>query len=477
MGKLTEFERDLGPEFGGLVISSHVEELNGLEDDNGIRKLKMSGALGQFRLRSEDKILFTSMETHEQLVAAQEESSSKNAPKIVGMAGVFDGHDGGAASEYCSEGIMQHILAEVSDSFHINNDQSPASSSSCSIPTMMNGVETKSVLEAGLINAFYQAQERFGMKMKPPTLEDFRLGGVDKTRAKRLGALKRMLNAAAPPRRGGTTALVLCLLAEQDKKNQSSSSPYSVVVANTGDSRCLTDDASGTSHYRQITTDHRLFTRSEVDRIESMIAAKKSPHAYVNGYRLYPGGLMVTRTIGDLAMSSLAVCTPDIFHFPLFPPTTPTTTSTTNAEDDDAENHNNSNSKQSSSSSSSQKVEEDKEDESTRCHVQRFILGSDGLFDVLTNDMVGTLGARWKTSSSSSSSAAQDTTTTNDVLVSNDDDGSVEMSSQQKQKQQKQKEFVPPKEAADAILEQCLKKGGYDDDISVMVIDIQISPT
>lgn len=75
-----------------------------------------------------------------------------------------------------------------------------------------------------------------------------------------------------------------------------------VVVANTGDSRLLTDDATGTSNFRQLTTDHRPNDPAERRRLAACVARGE---AFIHNsfecrdIRIFPGGLAVSRTIGD----------------------------------------------------------------------------------------------------------------------------------------------------------------------------------
>jgi len=75
-----------------------------------------------------------------------------------------------------------------------------------------------------------------------------------------------------------------------------------VIVANTGDSRLITDEASGSAKFRQITTDHRPCDPSEKRRLTACVARgettmhRSSEHKDV---RIFPGGLAVSRTIGD----------------------------------------------------------------------------------------------------------------------------------------------------------------------------------
>lgn len=74
------------------------------------------------------------------------------------------------------------------------------------------------------------------------------------------------------------------------------------MVANTGDSRLITDDATGSHEFRQITTEHRPCDPAEKRRLTECVARGE---AYLHrssefrDMRVFPGGLAVSRTIGD----------------------------------------------------------------------------------------------------------------------------------------------------------------------------------
>jgi len=88
-------------------------------------------------------------------------------------------------------------------------------------------------------------------------------------------------------------------------------SPFAL-VANTGDSRLVSD--RGGSKFRAITKDHRVVQDVEDSEMVRLAAHKD---ARIHNKRVYPGGLAVTRTIGDLAFSSACVPTPDCYAIDL----------------------------------------------------------------------------------------------------------------------------------------------------------------
>lgn len=101
--------------------------------------------------------------------------------------------------------------------------------------------------------------------------------------------------------------------------DRGSSEPFAI-VANCGDSRLLTDNGGthNNSTFRRVTNDHRIVNDAEDDEVVRLLAAK----AILKNQRVYPGGLAVSRTIGDVAYSSAVITTPDVFAIDLMPFTT-----------------------------------------------------------------------------------------------------------------------------------------------------------
>lgn len=75
-----------------------------------------------------------------------------------------------------------------------------------------------------------------------------------------------------------------------------------VVVANVGDSRLITDDARGNGKFRQVTTEHRPSNPAEKKRLTECVARGEATlhrSSESADLRVFPGGLAVSRTIGD----------------------------------------------------------------------------------------------------------------------------------------------------------------------------------
>jgi hypothetical protein len=68
---------------------------------------------------------------------------------MLAYIGVFGGHDGPLEAEYCSEGLLQHILDETQDCVRFK------------MTVAIDGTRDESPLDAGIVNAFYRAHARF----------------------------------------------------------------------------------------------------------------------------------------------------------------------------------------------------------------------------------------------------------------------------------------------------------------------------
>ena len=176
------------------------------------------------------------------------------------------------------------------------------------------------------------------------------------------------------------------------------------VVANCGDSRLLTDD--GTNNFRAVTLDHRPEDPLERKRLEACVErheASLETQPNSDALRIYPGGLAVSRTVGDVGLSEAAVPTPDVYRITLSEHLHPS-----ESRDDSCE---------------------------SKDRTIRFLLASDGLWDVMNNQDVGSLAAR------------------------RGPDG----------------KYTSPTKAVEAVLSECLHRtGGHHDDTTVLVVDVKI---
>ena len=179
------------------------------------------------------------------------------------------------------------------------------------------------------------------------------------------------------------------------------------VVANTGDSRLLADD--GSSCFRQVTRDHRPQDALERQRLDACADAQvqldttSTTGQAQAALRLYPGGLAVSRTIGDVDLCPAAVPTPDVYRISL--------------------------QEQQAAAAATAPTS------NNNCQTIRFLLASDGLWDVLSNQDVGLLAAQ----------------------------------------RDSQGKHVSPAAAVDAVMKECLSRtGGHHDDTTVLVVDVKV---
>lgn len=333
-------------------------------------------------------------------------------PMLSAFVGVFDGHDGDACSEYCHKGLLPHIIAEQS----IRCAQQPTPHTWFSAVDRANAPlkvaadnssgkdSPKMDMEIPFVAAFKKCQERFANKFDPPTFDEVSKIQTVPLKIAPPGSYNPMqwvsgMTASVDIQRGGTTACTMGLFTEAGEGSARTVIP-TVVVANTGDSRLVTDDASGTSNFRQVTTDHRPDEPKEKKRLTDCVARGEATlHRSTENHdvRVHPGGLAVSRTIGDMAASKGIICTPEVVHVPLNIST-----------------------------------------EKGKPRTQRFVLASDGLWDVTDNDAVGKAAARKVSSSSTASS----------------------------------RKPVSTREAAEKIMQKCLDCGGSRDDITICVVDV-----
>lgn len=129
---------------------------------------------------------------------------------------------------------------------------------------------------------------------------------------------------------------------------------------------------------------------------------------------MFPGGLAVSRTIGDVAHSKAVICTPEVFRVPL---------------------------------------------NISAKRAQRFVIASDGLWDVLSNQKVGELAARYQRPSDC------DQPSSRSMSFSNKSGAAPLL--------EEATTFVSPSAAAAKILEHCLHNGGFLDDITILVVDVK----
>jgi hypothetical protein len=143
----------------------------------------------------------------------------RRIPRMLAFAGVFDGHDGDAASQYCVDGLLQHMLQSTFLHYlHL------LSSSQRSLASSDGGGDSLLLAEATTLlphedpvllplaqamqHAYEQAESEFASDERPPT---FAQVGTRMTRRRSSRLLKRVLYTT-PPKAGGTTACTLSVV-------------------------------------------------------------------------------------------------------------------------------------------------------------------------------------------------------------------------------------------------------------------------
>ena len=199
----------------------------------------------------------------------------------------------------------------------------------------------------------------------------------------------------------------------EDSGNPETARPMPcAVVANIGDCRLLSDDGKGNHVYRQVTNDHRPQNRSEHNRLVLCVregTATLGKEKDTGALRVFPGGLAVSRSIGDLYCARGIICTPELHRVPL----------------------------------------------SGEGTTHRFVIASDGLWDVMTNEEVGKIASRIQKKESTN----EDNTNTDNGANSTCNEEVI----------------VNPSQAATKLMEHCLMNGGHVDDITLLVVDIRIN--
>ncbi|CAB9522403.1 Protein phosphatase 2C 3 [Seminavis robusta] len=409
--------------------SSDKEKLREIEaelidyGDSQVGNVIISAAAATFLLKGEDRHQVISLTEDETFRTCQKKLRCE--PRMAAFVGVFDGHDTDMASEYCSKGMVPHILSELTGQSVQRGSQmwNIMGPDRANAPLAFDTIDdpTHSDMEIPFIAAFQKAHERFANKMDPPTFDDLsKLGGTPIKVAPPTSLNPMQWMATSPePQRGGTTACVMSVFTELGEDQPT------VVVANTGDSRLITDDASGTHRYRQVTTDHRPSNPAEKKRLTEAVARGETTlhrSAEHRDARIFPGGLAVSRTIGDITSSKSVICTPEVVNVPL-----------------------------------KIGIEDGME------RTQRFVVATDGLWDVVENEAVGKAASRNSKNATVKRRKSSDGVSRSKSPVRRT--GSVTSSA-------KEAKRTSPKEAAMKILQICLDAGGSRDDITICVVDV-----
>ena len=144
-------------------------------------------------------------------------------PQLSAFMGVYDGHDGDFASEYCRQGLLPHIIAELRSTTQQSSKGWGFAVDRANAPLKLEegvGKEdstSKLDMEVPYTAAFQKAEERFGNELEPPTFDEVSKTQVTPLKVAPPGSYNPMqwissATAAAEPRRGGTTACTMSLV-------------------------------------------------------------------------------------------------------------------------------------------------------------------------------------------------------------------------------------------------------------------------
>lgn len=135
---------------------------------------------------------------------------------MAAFVGVYDGHDGDFASEYCSQGLVPHILSELtSQSAEQLSRWSLAADRACApldFETPETADKTVSPMKNQYVDAFTKAHDRFANKLEPPSFVEISKPGLLKVAPPtNYNPMQWMATPPAPPR-GGTTACTMSVV-------------------------------------------------------------------------------------------------------------------------------------------------------------------------------------------------------------------------------------------------------------------------
>lgn len=171
-----------------------------------------------------------------------------------------------------------------------------------------------------------------------------------------------------------------------------------------------------------MTTDHRPLDDDEHDRLKACVRegnALLGRELGVGTLRVYPGGLAVSRSIGDLDASGAIICSPDIYRIPM--------------SGDDRRKH-------------------------------RLVLASDGLWDVFTNSEVGKIVSRIQKKPRNEANANKD--------ENEKEEDAPDANEEMDDATNEEEVMVNPNQAAAKLMEECLRNGGHMDDVTIIIVDI-----
>ena len=137
---------------------------------------------------------------------------------MAAFVGVYDGHDGDLCSEYCSKGVVPHILSELSQTVAATQQSrwGFAADRACApldfeTPDSSN---KSSELKPQYVSAFHKAHDRFCNNMEPPTFEEIKAPGPLKVAPPASYNPMQWNLTGTVSQRGGTTACTMSVVSQ-----------------------------------------------------------------------------------------------------------------------------------------------------------------------------------------------------------------------------------------------------------------------
>ncbi|KAJ0085810.1 hypothetical protein Patl1_08985 [Pistacia atlantica] len=206
--------------------------------------------------------------------------------------GLFDGHNGSAAAIYTKENLLKNVLS--------------------AIPSELNRDEWIAALPRAMVAGFVKTDKDFQEKGKS-SIFDHNMCSAVNSRSNKDNASALMHNNAFTcsfmptylccyvSRTSGTTVTFVII------------EGWVITVASVGDSRCILESAEGDIYY--LSADHRLeCNEEERDRITAsggeVGRLNAGGGAEIGPLRCWPGGLCLSRSIGDMDVGEFIVPVP-----------------------------------------------------------------------------------------------------------------------------------------------------------------------
>lgn len=137
---------------------------------------------------------------------------------MAAFVGVFDGHDGDLASDYCRKGLVPHIISELSGqsvaAVQVSR-WSIAADRACApldFETSESSNPSTSEMSHQYISAFHRAHDRFCNNLEPPSFDEVSQPGPLKVAPAASYNPMQWMATPIPSQRGGTTACTMSVV-------------------------------------------------------------------------------------------------------------------------------------------------------------------------------------------------------------------------------------------------------------------------